>query len=810
MEGGRRLAIYGLGGCGKTAIALVTAYRIKERQPARAIFWVPAFNPESFEKAYRDIGTHSGIPGITDSRADVKMLVKERLNDPNFGPWLMIVDNADDTSVFVDPLQEQSGVNRLIDWLPLSCKGSFIFTTRSRKIAIDLAGTNVMRLGELDESEAREMLQRQLLQNDLLEGDDVYDFLKILAYLPLAIVQAVAFVNGNNIRLSQYTDLYRTSEKDATDLLNSEFEDQGRYWNTKNPVATTWHISFKYIQTKDPRASEYLSFMACTTGENIPASLLPHETAGRAHIEAIGTLDAYAFISIRQQRQRTQQMRRQEEAFDIHRLVRLVTRAWLEQHNQWNLWAEKALSRLVEVVPFGDREKREIWTAYLPHGIHVVNLPETYNREDRILLLDRIGHCERELGDFKVMEWAFEQVLKERENSMGREHLETLTSKERLAMALSELGRHADAERMHRETLAISDKAFGKEFPFTLLLMDILGSAMGGQGKHIEAEQIHRETLALREKVLGTEHRDTLISASALGDALEGQAKYVEAEQIHQETLARREKVLGKEHRDTLSSMRHLGDTLRYQGKYTEAEETFQRALDGYEKMLGREDTWTLDIVENLGHLYRSQGKLVEAEEMYQRVLDGYERTVGREHKWTLRAVEDFGHLYQRQGKLVEAEEMYQRATTGYEKAVGREHRATLRIVEHLGHLYRSQGKLVEAEKMYQRALDGREKTVGPEHRWTLRIVENLGHLYRSQGKLVDAEEMYQRALDGYRKLLGYEHISTPGISNNLRRLKACQSELKRVEEEQSQALDGGDEAHDASLASAAASIDLL
>ncbi len=181
MEGGRRLAMYGLGGCGKTALALVSAYRMKEQQPARAIFWVPAFNPESFEKAYRDIGLHLGIPGITTSRADVKRLVKERLSDPAFGQWLMIVDNADDTSVFVDAVEEQSGVNRLIDWLPLSRKGSFIFTTRSRKIAIDLAGSNVMRLSELDESEAKAMLEHQLLQKDLLEGDDVDDFLKILA-----------------------------------------------------------------------------------------------------------------------------------------------------------------------------------------------------------------------------------------------------------------------------------------------------------------------------------------------------------------------------------------------------------------------------------------------------------------------------------------------------------------------------------------------------------------------------------------------------------------------------------------------------
>ena len=77
--------IYGLGGCGKTALALESAYRTREQQPTRAIFWVPAVSRESFEQAYREIGMLLRILGTTDNKADVKQLIKARLSDEGFG-----------------------------------------------------------------------------------------------------------------------------------------------------------------------------------------------------------------------------------------------------------------------------------------------------------------------------------------------------------------------------------------------------------------------------------------------------------------------------------------------------------------------------------------------------------------------------------------------------------------------------------------------------------------------------------------------------------------------------------------------------
>jgi tetratricopeptide (TPR) repeat protein len=472
------------------------------------------------------------VPGIANARADVKRLVKARLSDEGSEQWLMVIDNADDVGVLFDPLENESGASRLIDYLPHSRKGSIIFTTRTRKAAIDLAGSTVVELGELNDQEAREMLGTRLLpehQHQLKNGRIVLEFLDMLTFLALAIVQAVTFINKNNTTLSDYVSMYRESEKVAIDLLSKEFEDQGRYGDTKNPVATTWFISFKQIQSQNMLAAEYLFFMACTTGENMPASLLLPASTKLATAEAIGTLDAYAFVKERPQQQQQKEGQYHKRAFDIHRPVRLATRNWLRGHNEWEIWAHKALTRLVEVVPLGGHDKSEVWTAYLPHAIHVVGVPEIYEVEARMSLLDRIGKCEQILGRYKVVELAYRQLSERLEKESGKEHPYTLTSMNSLAHALSGQGKYAEAEKMHRETLELKEKVLGKERPETLTSMNNVAQALSGQGKYAEAEEMHRETLALREKVLGKEHPHTLTSIYCLGWSLYRREQYEDA-----------------------------------------------------------------------------------------------------------------------------------------------------------------------------------------------------------------------------------------------------------------------------------------
>jgi hypothetical protein len=124
--------------------------------------------------------------------------------------------------------------------------------------------------------------------------DDANDLLEQLTYLPLAIVQAASFIDKNDIRLRDYISLLGNQEKRAIELLIRDFEDDGRYQDVKNPVATTWIISFEQIRKNDSLASDYLTFMACIDAKDIPLTLLPPGPSPLERTVAMGTLKAYS------------------------------------------------------------------------------------------------------------------------------------------------------------------------------------------------------------------------------------------------------------------------------------------------------------------------------------------------------------------------------------------------------------------------------------------------------------------------------------------------------------------------------------
>ncbi|KAF2174727.1 hypothetical protein K469DRAFT_685748 [Zopfia rhizophila CBS 207.26] len=186
----------------------------------------------------------------------------------------------------------------LIDYLLKSKQGGIVFTTRDRKIAVKLAQQNVVDVPAMGEDAAAELLGKCLVNVDLAKSwQDTSALLLQLTYLPLAIVQAAAYINENAISLADYLSLLAEQEEEVIDLLSEEFEDDGRYRNIKNPVAITWLISFNQIQRRDRLAADYLLFMACIEPTDIPQSLLPAGASRKKEVDVIGTLTTYSFVN---------------------------------------------------------------------------------------------------------------------------------------------------------------------------------------------------------------------------------------------------------------------------------------------------------------------------------------------------------------------------------------------------------------------------------------------------------------------------------------------------------------------------------
>ncbi|KAJ4295505.1 hypothetical protein N0V90_007518 [Kalmusia sp. IMI 367209] len=753
-NGGQRLAIYGLGGCGKTALVLESAYRTRQQQPARAVFWVPAITRESFEQAFQEIAATLHIPKIVDDEFDIKKLVKARLSDEKFGQWLMIVDNADDISILLDYPIENSGKDRLMDYIPHSDQGSIIFTTRSREAALALA-ESTMALGQFRKPEATELLRNRLLpdhQNELENQKTVEHFLDTLTLLALAIVQAVAFINANDISLSEYIFYYQNNQKSAMELLGKEFNDQGRYKDAKNPIATTWYISFAYIQKHNALAAEYLSFMACISNTWISASMLSPNGSVVEQVEAIGMLKAYAFITERhtQTHHPPEQIQNSTKVYDVHPLVHLAMRGWLKEHNQWDSWVGRTLERLQELIP----AEGTIRVSYLPHAIYVTNLPESYRTQGRLTLLSRIGQYKYLLHDYKAAEVAFRELLEEQEKSLGKDHPETLISARKLASTLQQQGDYAAAEAMNRRTLERSEKVLGNEHPDTVNNVKGLANTLQCQGKYKAAELMNRRLLEGNKKELG----DEIEPLPGLATSLHSQGKYEAAELMGRRALEWYEKKLGKEHISTLSSMDTLALVLHSQGKYEVSEAMYRQVLKGYQKVIGKEDILTLVCMSDLALVLQSQGKYEASESMQRHALKGLEKMIGKEHPRTLTSVRDLASVLNVQGKYNAAGAMNQRALKGFEKALGKAHPSTLTSANNLASILQNHGKLEAAVSVYKEVLKGRDMVLGKEHPDTLFSVCGLAHVLRLLHRYDESLQLYHRASSGYIKTLGLDH----------------------------------------------------
>jgi len=468
-----KVAITGLGGVGKTQVALELAYRARERYPDCSVLWLPATNSESLQQAYLEAGRQLGITGLEEERADVKKLVQCHLNQESAGRWLVIFDNADDIDMWVKKDRNEDGFPALKDYLPRNSQGRIVFTTRSRKIAIDLTPQHVIEVSEMDKEMAELLLRKSLINQDLLNSrQDTLELLQQLIFLPLAIVQAAAYINKNGITFSDYLSHLKDQEQEVIDLLSEDFEDEGRYQNAqnpevKNPVATTWLISFKQIRQHDPLAAEYLSFMCCIDWRNIPQSLLPPAQSRKKETDAIGTLNAYSFV-IR---------RSADKSLDLHRLVHLATRNWLQKEDSLTQWTLKTVTRLDEVFPDDDYKNRSVWRTYLPHARYVLNsiFIEDGVREKSGLLW-KFGMCLYHDGRYNEAEKSFFQVMETFKRVLREEHPSTLTSMANLASTYRNQGRWKEAEELEMQVMGTIKRVLGEEHPSTLTSIGNLAS----------------------------------------------------------------------------------------------------------------------------------------------------------------------------------------------------------------------------------------------------------------------------------------------------------------------------------------------
>jgi tetratricopeptide (TPR) repeat protein len=628
QENASQVAIFGLGGVGKTQLAIELVYRAVNNRSDYMVFWIPATDPESLHQAYLAVAQQLAVPGWNEKDANVKGLVQRYLSQNTTDRWLMIFDNADDIDMWFEPSGAQQEPTRLIDYLPESKRGNVVFTTRDRKLAVKLASQNLIEVTEMNAQHAEELLRISLFHFTLTNDQNhTKVLLEKLAYLPLAIVQATSYINETGCLLSEYVELLDQQEDDIIELLSEDFEDKTRYASIKNPVATTWLISFERIMQQNSLAAKFLSLMACFEPTNIPLSLLPTAPSRKDEIEAIGVLNAYSFVV----------KRPVERSLDLHRLVHLATRSWLKQKDEFDGIIAQAVTQLSEVFPDDNHENRATWREYLPHALYVLSDDKCKNESgDWMGLAWRVTSCLNSDGRYQECEELFIQILETEKRVLGIEHPDTLTSINNLASTYRNQGRWKEAEELEVQVLETRKRVLGVEHPDTLTSINNLASTYSNQGRWKEAEELKLQVVETRKRVLGVEHPNTLNSMNNLASTYSKQGRWKEAEELEVQVLETRKRVQGVEHPDTLTSMNNLALTYRDQGRWKEAEELKVQVMETRKRVLGVEHPVTLTSINNLAMIWKDCGRDSDALELLEKCADLRKQILGANHPHTL------------------------------------------------------------------------------------------------------------------------------------------------------------------------------
>ena len=691
------MALVGLGGVGKSQLAIEFTHRLSETNEDIWVFWIYAGTRARAEEGFKKIADTVKLAGRNQPKEDIPQLVCSWLSNTANGRWVIVLDSVDDGDVFFRTKGETEEARPLATWLPQSRNGSIVITTRDQDVAVRLTGRHqdTIPVGPMEEKDAVSLLEKRLGQ--LPDRGVAADLVQALDRVPLAISQAAAYIQerGQQTSISKYFADFQASERKKTKLLAHDGGDLRRDGAASNAILITWQMSFNHIRETRRSAADLLSLMSFFDRQGIPERLLRYgerednrlqEDGGEMEWDSdedqssqwsqreefekdVVTLRNFSFVSDTS-----------GISFKMHGLVQLATRRWLEANGLLETWKQQFISNLCAEAPTGEYENWATWQELFPHAKSAME--QRPKAQESVLkwasILYKAAWYAWRMGngaDTKL--WGM-KAKKAREKILGEEHEDSISSVAMVALGYKLRGMWELAEELEAQVMESSQSKLGADHPDTLTSMGNLASTYRNQGRWEEAEKLQVQVMESRKTKLGADHPSTLSSMGNLASTYREQGRWEEAEKLQVQVMKWSKTKLGADHPDTLTSISNLALTYSKQGRWKEAEKLDLEVMESCKSKLGADHPDTLTSINNLAVTYKHQGRWSESEKLDVEVMEGCKTKLVADHPDMLTSMNNLAFTWKSLGRRSDAIRLMEDCALARQRVLGPAHPDTL------------------------------------------------------------------------------------------------------------------------------------
>ncbi|MFM6513582.1 MAG: tetratricopeptide repeat protein [Microcystis panniformis] len=606
-------AVEGLGGIGKTALALEYAKRYQQEYASQ--YWLSLRLSGLAEEIVKLAGSYLSLPEILKKESLEKQVDWYWQNWlPQQGKLLLILDDV-------------PNIDRIPDrMLPKDSRIKILVTTRERCLSTEFESIalDVLPLDKCVELLTKIVGTAKVEQEKALVEQICHE---ILGRLTLAVELVGEYLAKNrHLKFSHLRDKLNLAHTALTKERNHK--DYGHLG-----VAAAIKISWDDLSSAVQKVAMLLSLFAPVA---IAWTLL-EDTAKSTEITESELEEA------RRQLDNSHLMQPVDEDYSFYQIHPLVREFFQQQlqaipeiNSLYRCAFVETLLTIAKTIP--QTPTREIIAAVNPAIPHLQLVSQTMlddipNPEDNLILVFLgVALFYKGQGEYDLAAVTLTKCCEEIQSRLGENHPHVAASLNNLAGLYRCQGRYAEAEPLYKRSVSLIKQLLGENHPIVATSLNNLALLYQCQGRYTEAESLYKHSLFLREQLLGENHLDVAQSLNNLAVLYEYQGRYAEAEYLCKRCLSLIEQLLGENNLYFATILNNLAELYRFQGRYAEAEPLSKRCLSLKEQLLGENHPDVAASLNNLAGLYKYQGRYAEAEPLYVRAIAIYQERLGENH----------------------------------------------------------------------------------------------------------------------------------------------------------------------------------